>query len=86
MHLRDAGLDLQFRTSAHAMSSKRHVVVTLAAQLTGAVEPGESLLQRLVRLDAILVKRPRPPPHEDDDTEARHAVRLGSLILTRNLA
>jgi len=53
----------------------RHVVVTRAAQLTGAVEPGESLLQRLVRLDAILVERPRPPPHGDDDGEARHVVR-----------
>jgi hypothetical protein len=36
------------------------------AQLTGVVEPGESLLQRLVRLDAILMERPRPPPHADD--------------------
>ncbi len=55
-------------------------------QLTGVVEPGESLLQRLVRLDAILVERPRPPPHEDDDGEAHHVVRLGYLLLPREFS
>ena len=62
------------------------MMVMHAAQLTGAVEPGESLLQRLVRLDAILVERPRPPPHEDDDDESRPVVRLVFLLMHRNLA
>ena len=47
----------------------------VSVQLTGAVEPGESLLQRLVRLDAILMERPRPPPHADDEDVAFHVVR-----------
>ena len=71
-------------TRVHAPASSdvgQSCLHPLRAQLTGAVEPGESLLQRLVRLDAILVERPRPPPHADDGDDAEHVVSPNPLLL-----